>query len=116
MPTCYDPTPLLANARANRFALTVLEAVDRSLLAFGETVRDALYHHMEKSQQIERGQIPEKLEAFCKALEDLLGEGGKIDEKLIARNLYDSLRLSFQEHRDCTLLDYVNNARKAKGL
>ena len=116
MPIRYDPTVLLENARANRFALIVLQAVDRGFLILGETVREATYYHLEKGQQIKREEIPERLEAFHEALEGLLGEGGKIVERLIAKALYDSLGLNFEERQDCTLLDYVNHARKAKKL
>ena len=52
----------------------LLEAVDEGLLVPGEIVRAAIYERLERSYQIKRGEIPEKLETFHLALQDLLGE------------------------------------------
>jgi len=91
----------------------LLEAVDEGLLVPGEIVRAAIYERLERSYQIKRGEIPEKLETFQLALEDLLGESAKVMEKLVAKSLYRRLNLSFTEHDAWTLVDYVNHAREA---
>jgi len=92
-----------------------MKAVDESLNVLGETVRGAVYYHLERSFQIRREAIPEKLEAFREALSALLGDGAKVVERLIARSLYSRLGLDFEEHKNWTLVDYVNNAAKAEG-
>jgi hypothetical protein len=46
------------------------------------------------------------------ALEDLLGKGAKVMEKLIAKNLYNHLGLNFTQHDGWTLVDYVNHAKE----
>jgi hypothetical protein len=66
----------------------LLEAVDEGLLVPGEIVRAAIYERLERSYQIKRAEIPEKLETFHQALQDLLGAGGKVMEKLIAKSPY----------------------------
>lgn len=53
-------------------------AVDEALLVPGEIVRTAIYERVERSYQIRRGEIPEKLETFHRALQELLGVDGKI--------------------------------------
>jgi len=90
----------------------LLEAVDHGLLVPGEIVRAAIYARIEKSYELKREEIPEKLEAFHRALEDLLGKSAKVMEKLIAKNLYRRLGLSFTEHADWTIVDYVNHAKR----
>ena len=92
----------------------LLEAVEEGLLVPGEIVRAAIYERLERSYQIKRGEIPEKLETFHLALEDLLGKGAKVMEKLIAKNLYRRLELSFTQHDGWTLVDYVNHAKEVR--
>jgi hypothetical protein len=92
----------------------LVEAVDEGLLVPGEIVRAAIYERLERSYQVKRGEIPEKLETFHLALEDLLGKSGKVMEKLIAKSLYRRLELNFTQHDGWTLIDYVNHAKGAK--
>ena len=92
----------------------LLEAVDEGLLVPGEIVRAAIYERLERSYQIKQGEIPEKLETFQLALEDLLGESAKVMEKLIAKRLYSHLGLDFAHRDGWTLVEYVNHAREVK--
>lgn len=92
----------------------LLQAVDQALLVPGEIVRAAIYERIERSYQVKREEIPEKLETFHLALEDLLGAGAKVIEKLIAKNLYNLLGLNFTAQEDWTLVDHVNHVKKVK--
>jgi hypothetical protein len=92
----------------------LLEAVDEGLLVPGEIIRAAIYERLERIYQVKRGEIPEKLETFHLALEDLLDKSGKVMEKLIAKSLYRRLELNFTQHDGWTLIDYVNHAKGAK--
>ena len=76
---------------------TLLQAVDEALLVPGEIVRTAIYERIEPSYQLRRQEIPEKLETFRLALEDL-GKSAKVMEKLIAKSLYRRLKLNFTRH------------------
>jgi len=89
-------------------------AVDEALLVPGEIVRTAIYERIERSYQLKREEIPDHLETFHQALQDLLGAGGKVMEKLIAKSLYRRLKLNFTQHDGWTLVDYVNHAKEAK--
>ena len=89
-------------------------AVDEALLVPGEIVRTAIYDRIQRSYQLGREEIPEKLETFHQALQDLLGAGGKVMEKLIAKSLYRRLKLNFTQHDGWTLIDYVNHAKETK--
>ena len=82
----------------------LLQAVDDGLSVPGEIVRTAIYQRIERSYRLRREEIPEKLETFQQALQDLLGEpSAKVMEKLIAKNLYRRLGLNFTEHANWTL-------------
>jgi hypothetical protein len=89
----------------------LLHAIDDGLAVPGEIVRTAIYDRIERSYQIRREEIPEKLPTFHKALEDLLGASAKVMEKLIAKNLYRRLGLNFTEHANWSIVDYVNHAK-----
>jgi hypothetical protein len=95
------------------FRDVLLQSVDDALLVPGEIVRAAIYDRVERSYQLKREEIPEKLELFHKALRDLLAAGGEVLERLIAKNLYRRLDLNFNQHESWTLLDYVDEAKKA---
>ena len=90
----------------------LLQAVDDGLSVPGDIVKAAIYDRIEKSYRLKREEIPEKLEAFHRALEDLLGDSAKVLERLISKSLYSRLELNFVTHENWTLLDYVNHAKK----
>ena len=93
----------------------LLEAVDEGLLVPGEIVRTAIYERVERSYQVKREVIPEKLETFHEALQDMLGVSAtKVMEKLIAKSLYRRLKLSFTQHDGWTLVDYVDHAKEVR--
>jgi hypothetical protein len=94
---------------------SLVQAVDEALLVPGEIVRAPIYERVKRRYQVRREEIPEKLETFHQALQELLGAGGKVMERLIARNLYRRLGLCFEKHDDWTLVDYVNHANASAG-
>lgn len=100
---------------SDRLDSAVQEAVHEGLLVLGEIVRTAIYNYFETRYQIKREEIPRRLEAFHKALMGIIGAGAKIIEKLIAKRLYSRLGLSFIEHEDWTLVEYVEDAKKHMG-
>jgi len=93
----------------------LLQAVDDGLSVPGEIVRAAIYERIERSYQLKREEIPEKLEIFHQALQDLLGGGAKVMEKLIAKNLYRRLELEFMEYANWNIVDYVKHAKARVG-
>jgi hypothetical protein len=93
------------------FREALLEAVDYGLMVLGEIVRQAIYERIEKDHGLKRTEIPERLEAFHKALGSVLGVSAKTVEKLIAKNLYQRLGLSFTPRPEWTLIEYVDHAK-----
>lgn len=57
-----------------------------------EIVRAAICERLERSYQVRRREIPEKLETFQLALEDLLSKSAEVTGKLIAKSLYRRLK------------------------
>ena len=112
----YHEGPAPVSASASPFIRrAVVEAVDHGLLALGEIVRETIYWRIEQSYQLKREEIPENLDAFYKALQELLGRGAEIIRSLIAKDFYGRLDLKFTGHENWTLVDYVRNARVTLG-
>lgn len=93
------------------FREILLETVDHGLIVLGEIVRQAIYERIEKNHGLKRAEIPERLEAFHKALESTLGMTAKTVERLIAKNLYLRLGLNFTPRPEWTLIEYVDHAK-----
>ena len=94
-----------------RLQNALLESVDEGFLALGETGREALYQCIHSNYQLRREEIPDHLETFHQALENL-DAGAKVIEKLIAKSLCTRLGLNFTERASWTLIDYVNSVRQ----
>lgn len=104
--------PLFRGKCHNITARSGPKIYDEGLLVPGEMVRAAIYERLERSYQVKRGEIPEKLETFQLGLAGLLGKGVKVMGKLIAKNLYSRLGLNFTAYENWILVDYVNHAKK----
>ena len=93
------------------FREALLESVDYGLNVLGEIVRQTIYERVEKDHELKRTEIPERVEAFHKALGSVLGVSAKTVERLIARNLYQRLGLNFTPRPEWTLVEYVDHAK-----
>jgi hypothetical protein len=89
----------------------LLHAIDDGLAVPGEIVRTAIYDRIERSYQLRREEIPDHLDTFHKAFQDLLGASAKVMEKIIAKNLYQRLGLNFTPRPEWTLIEYVDHAK-----
>ncbi len=95
------------------FEKTLLEAVDSALLSLGESPRQAVYYHLNKRFKLQREEIPEDASEFSQALNFIFGPGAEVIEKIIVRNLYSSLNLSFEEK---TCFQYAESVSLARQL
>ncbi len=96
----------------DEFNRALLEAVDEGLLALGESVRQAIYWHLENKYFIKREEIPDKPEKFNEALKTMIGEGANVLLKLMVKRLYNKLGLNFEEKPNWSFKDYVEYAKK----
>ncbi len=110
----FDMCECLASSGSRPARLTnnaLLAAVDYGLLALGEVVRATIYTRIEERYQVKREEIPEKLDTFHKALQELLGGGAEILKRLIVKSLYSTLKLKLPENESWTFVEYVQNAK-----
>jgi len=94
------------------FDKTLLEAVDHALLTFGESPREAIYYHLNKSFKLLREDIPKGTNEFSQALNAIFGPGAQLIEKLIVKNLYCKLNLNLEEKNSIEFVDYISLARE----
>jgi len=94
------------------FDKTFLEAVDHALLSLGESPREAIYYHLDKSFKLHKEEIPTVTCEFSHALNAIFGPGAGIIEKIIVRNLYNKLNLDFEEKTSLEFADYISVARE----
>jgi hypothetical protein len=90
------------------FEKLLLEAVDEGLSSLGDSSKEAIYFHLDKSFNVKREQIPSKIETFTAAIENIFGMGANFLEIVIMKQLYrkvggtlmcnETARLAFEEY------------------
>jgi hypothetical protein len=96
------------------FDQLLLEAIDEGLSTLGESSKQAIYFHLEKSFNIRKEEIPEKIEVFAYAVEKIFGFGANFLEILIMKRLYEKLGHGFKwcKQEDFTFVEYVAAAKR----
>jgi hypothetical protein len=99
-PTQFEDLPYSVgdvNMSKRDFEELLLEAVDEGLGSIGESSKQAIYFHLEKSYNIKKQEIPSKIEAFILALEKIFGIGANFLEALILKGLYEKTGVKGKE-------------------
>lgn len=96
------------------FEKLLLEAVDEGLASLGESSKQAIYFHIERSFNVKKKEIPHKIEAFAKAIEKIFGLGANFLEMLIVKKLYEKIEGVFEWHEstEFTFTRYVAVAKR----
>lgn len=72
----------------NSFEKLLIEAVDEELSIMGDSCREAVYFCLKSIFDIEKQEIPYKIEEFANALENIFGAGAKLIEINIIKTLH----------------------------
>jgi hypothetical protein len=98
----------------NDFEKLLLSAVDQALSSLGESSKHAIYFYLDKNFNIEKQEIPSKIESFKEALEDVFGVGASFLEVLIMKRLYETIGGNFQwkESEEFTFAEYIAVAKR----
>ena len=92
------------------FEEALLEAVDEGLSMLGESAKQAIYYHLEKTLKMNRLDIPCRIEEFTDTIEEMFGSGAKILEILIMKCLFKKVGRTFKNiprPKDLTFTEYV---------
>lgn len=93
----------------NSIMLSSINRIMQGVLGQGTT--EIVFDHMEFFSGLKSEDVPTKIDLFRKLLEDLLGCGATIMEKMIVKDIYSRLDLQLVYGGD--FISSVNNARTA---
>lgn len=94
------------------FEKLLLEAVDEALSSLGASSKEAIYFHLEKTFDINKLDVPHKIEEFANAIEKIFGLGAKFLEIQIIKRLYKKVGpFKYFPERDLIFTEYVAAAR-----
>jgi hypothetical protein len=98
----------------NNFEKLLIEAVDEGLSSMGESGKEAIYFYLTSVFEIEKHEIPDKIEAFADALEELFGAGARLIEIRIIAALHqrvDQFKY-FPNQGNITFTEYLAALRR----
>ena len=75
------------------FCKLLPEAIDEALYSLGESVRTAIYFHLENAFGIRRHEIPYRIDDFSDALEKIFGLGARSLEIMFMKHLRNRIGL-----------------------
>jgi recombinational DNA repair ATPase RecF len=92
---------------------TIMEAIDESLALLGDSVRKVVYFQLQKNYNVQKQEIPTRIEEFAAAIEGIFGVGARLIEMKIIESLYAKAEgfLYFTKDEDLLFKDYVQNLR-----
>lgn len=93
-----------------KFEEALLEAIDEGLALLGESPKETLYYHLAQTFNINKRDIPFKIEEFTEAIERIFGSGAKIIEIQIMKCLFKKLdpKLKYYPKQiDLTFPEYI---------
>jgi len=79
-------------ALENKFERILLDAVDETLGTLGESIREAVYFHLETKFSVNKQTICKDPSAFSEGLEKIFGMGAKFIEKTIVECLCKKIK------------------------
>lgn len=93
--------------------ITILEAIDESLASFGDSVKQVVYHQLEKSYHVRKQDIPSKIDEFVSTVEGIFGFGARLIEMKILLTLYARTKgfAYFPAGEDLIFKNYVQSLR-----
>lgn len=92
----------------------LLEAVDEGLSSLGESSKQAIYFHLEKSFNIRKPEIPSRVRDFAGAIHGIFGLGADFLEILIMKGIREKIGGGLGRHDSTApaLSEYVILARR----
>ena len=93
----------------------LFEAIDEGLSSIGESSKQAIYFHLEKSFNVKKHEIPYKIEDLAREIERIFGLGADFLEILIMKNLYEKVgrTVHLLEPEDFVFTEYVAATKRS---
>ena len=93
---------------------TLLSAIDESLSSFGDSFKQVIYFQLANTYQIKKEEIPNKINEFADAIEEIFGIGAKLIEMKIIKALYEKVAgfTYIADKEDLIFTEYIDNLRR----
>jgi hypothetical protein len=79
-----------------KFATILLDSIDEALSSLGQNVKLSIYFHLENKFSVPKEDIPDRIEDFSNALEQIFGLASKQLEILIIKHLHQKINLNYK--------------------
>jgi|GEM_PF-1890533 len=100
-------------AHGNNFERLLLDAIDESLNALGETVKATVLFLLRKNFNLQRREMPHNPRRFELAFRKILGKkGSEVVEDLILKNLYTKLGFKHNEFDGEGFCEHLEKVRR----
>ena len=92
----------------------LLEAVDEGLSSLGESSKQAIYFHLQGRFNIDRTEIPSKIEDFVEAIDEIFGFGANFLKILIMQRLGEKIggTIEWPKSKEFTFSEFVTMAKQ----
>jgi len=93
------------------FEELLLESIDDGLSILGDSTKQAVYVCLQKTYGIKKQDIPNKIQRFTHAIEQIFGPGAKLLQIQIMKQLYQRIGHAFEyfpENGELLFLEYVD--------
>jgi hypothetical protein len=95
----------------------LLETIDEGLSLLGESSKQVVYFHLEKTFKMNRQDIPYKIEEFNDAIESIFGTGAKILQIQMMKCLFKKVGYKLKNYsgqKNLEFTEYVEAIKLAK--
>jgi hypothetical protein len=101
--------------KSKEFEKLLLGSIDEALISLGESAKQSIYFHIEKTFKVPRKEIPGHLQQFQEGLEKIFGVGARFIEILIMKNLYAKIGCPFnmEKNEQLEFIKYVDAASQS---
>ena len=74
-----------------KFAAILLDSIDEALSTLGQNVKVSIYFHLETKFSVPKQDIPDRIDDFTNALEQIFGQAARQLEILIIKHLHQKI-------------------------
>ena len=89
-------TRLAKTKTEEKFAMILLDAIDLGFIALGQNVKTSIYFHLENKFGLPKQDIPDRVDDFEDALEQIFGQASQQLEILIMKNLNENVNCNYK--------------------
>lgn len=94
-----------------------LEAVDEGLSIIGEIAKNAVYTYLKRTFKMNKQEIPNRIDEYVTAIENMFGTGAKIIQIQTMRNLHKKVGCQikhYPNHKNLIFTEYVSTIKLEK--